>query len=402
MEINFRNIENKIFVIPDNSIPITYLSIVFLIGNYLEKPSNIGINNLCLKTLTRSNKNLSHDALSYYLEKNSISLSASGGNFTSSISLSFPFYSYNKALEILEEILFNYSFRKEDIDESKRDLINSIKLSKDDIWVYLNENSDTAFYNSFLSWDTRGNEKTLKEISRKNLIQWFEKYYLNKSIKKIIVISGYTNEKFEEKIYKKFNKILNYNHLYYDKMKDFEIIKAKKIHNLKKKEVGISLIYQAPSLSLDSIKFKIFNSILSSMSGRLFINIREKKELAYAITSIYDPIPFGKSNLKIMILTSKEKKNQAIESLNQEVENILKNGFTQEELEVSKNYTLGIFSSALQKRSFKSAIISKIKSFDISEEYLTEHINIIKNTSLEEINNLRSIFKETPAMFIVN
>jgi predicted Zn-dependent peptidase len=253
MEINLKNIENKIFVIPDNSIPITYLSIVFLIGNYLEKPSNIGINNLCLKTLTRSNKNLSHDALSYYLEKNSISLSASGGNFTSSISLSFPFYSYNKALEILEEILFNYSFRKEDIDESKRDLINSIKLSKDDIWVYLNENSDTAFYNSFLSWDTRGNEKTLKEISRKNLIQWFEKYYLNKSIKKIIVISGYTNEKFEEKIYKKFNKILNYNHLYYDKMKDFEIIKAKKIHNLKlnvrktfykhKREKRVSLCY---------------------------------------------------------------------------------------------------------------------------------------------------------------
>jgi len=401
MEIKYKDIENKIFVIPDLSIPITYVSIIFLIGNYLENPNNLGINNLCFKTLIRSTKTMDYESLQYYLEKNSVSISSSVGNFSSAISISFPYYNYKKAIEILKEVLFNYSFRNEDISEVKRDFLNSIKLSRDDVWTYLYENADSAFYNSFLSWDTRGNKQTLKNIQRKNLIKWLENKIFDKKIKKIMVISGYTSPTFENQIYKTFSKFLNNENLYSEKMNNFDVIKTKKIKKLGKKEVGICLIYEAPNLSENSIKFKVLNGILSSMSGRLFINIREKKELAYAITSIYDPIPFGKGNIKIMMLTNKEKKQKALHSLREEINDILQKGFTQEELDISKNYITGLFSSAMQKRSFKNALLAKIKAYNLPDSYLFDHLKIIKETTLEEINSLSKIFQTKESTFIV-
>lgn len=401
MEIKYKDIENKIFVIPDLSIPITYVSIIFLIGNYLENPNNLGINNLCFKTLIRSTKTMDYESLQYYLEKNSVSISSSVGNFSSAISISFPYYNYKKAIEILKEVLFNYSFRNEDISEVKRDFLNSIKLSRDDVWTYLYENADSAFYNSFLSWDTRGNKQTLKNIQRKNLIKWLENKIFDKKIKKIMVISGYTSPTFENQIYKTFSKFLNNENLYFEKMNNFDVIKTKKIKKLGKKEVGICLIYEAPNLSENSIKFKVLNGILSSMSGRLFINIREKKELAYAITSIYDPIPFGKGNIKIMMLTNKEKKQKALHSLREEINDILQKGFTQEELDISKNYITGLFSSAMQKRSFKNALLAKIKAYNLPDSYLFDHLKIIKETTLEEINSLSKIFQTKESTFIV-
>lgn len=401
MEIKYKDIENKIFVIPDLSIPITYVSIIFLIGNYLENPNNLGINNLCFKTLIRSTKTMDYESLQYYLEKNSVSISSSVGNFSSAISISFPYYNYKKAIEILKEVLFNYSFRNEDISEVKRDFLNSIKLSRDDVWTYLYENADSAFYNSFLSWDTRGNKQTLKNIQRKNLIKWLENKIFDKKLKKIMVISGYTSPTFENQIYKTFSKFLNNENLYSEKMNNFDVIKTKKIKKLGKKEVGICLIYEAPNLSENSIKFKVLNGILSSMSGRLFINIREKKELAYAITSIYDPIPFGKGNIKIMMLTNKEKKQKALHSLREEINDILQKGFTQEELDISKNYITGLFSSAMQKRSFKNALLAKIKAYNLPDSYLFDHLKIIKETTLEEINSLSKIFQTKESTFIV-
>lgn len=402
MEIKYRSIEDKIFIIPDNTIPITYVSVLFLIGNYMENLDNLGINCLCFKTLIRSTTNMDYDSFQYYLEKNSVALSSSTGNFNSAVSISFPFYNYRKAVDILYEVLSNYKFRNEDIDESKRDLMNCIKLSRDDVWTYLYENADKVFYNSFLSWDTRGTPKTLKYISRNNLVSWFESKVLSNKLKKIIIVSGYSNEKLEGYLYRRLGWLLQKEHSYYEKMKNFDVIVTKKTDRLRKKEVGIALVYPAPTLSLGSIKFKILNSILSSMSGRLFINIREKRELAYAITSSYDPIPFGEGNIKLLMLTSKQKLKESLEALKQEISQIIKYGFSQEELEIAKNYVVGVFSSMLQKRSFRSAILAKIKAYDLPDEYLTNHLDIIKNTSLEEINEMKNIFNTKEGVFIVD
>ncbi len=402
LKINFYSIDDLVYIIPDNTIPITYLSIYFLSGSYLENIKKLGLNYITFKTLVRSTKKFKYEDLNYYLEKYSISLSSSGGYFNSGISISFPFYNYKEALYVLNSILYDYIFKSIDLEEVKRDSINSIKILKDDVYSYLGAYADKAFYNSFLANDIKGSIKNIKKFDRKSLINWYEYIINSKDIKKIVIISGYTNYKFEQEVFKSLKKILNKNNNYIKKMVDFDIIPKRITHKLKKVETGISIIYPAPSYSLDFFDYKVVSSILGSMSGRLFRNIREKQELAYAITSYYEPLPIKAGSIKFLMLTSKENKNKALTALLNEVDNIILNGFNEEEINTAKNYIIGNYIDSFIKRSFKAASLAKSILFDIPLEFINNYIDYINSVTQESINQKIHYFKNKPGIFIVD
>ncbi len=402
LKLHFYSMDDLVYVIPDNTIPITYLSIYFLSGSYLENISKLGLNYITFKTLVRSTKKFKYEDLNYYLDKYSISLGSFAGYFNSGISISFPFYNYKEALYVLNSILYDYIFKSIDLEEVKRDSINSIKILRDDVFAYLSAYADKAFYNSFLANDIKGSIKNIKKFDRKSLINWYEYIINSKDIKKIAIISGYTNNKFEQQVFKNLKKILNKTNNYLQKIMDFEIIPKRITHKLKKVETGISIIYPAPSYSLDFFDYKVISSILGSMSGRLFTNIREKQELAYAITSYYEPLPIKSGNIKFLILTSKENKNKALNALFNEVNNIIANGFNEEEINTAKNYIIGNYIDSFIRRSFKASSLAKHVLFDIPLEFINNYIDYINSVTQESINQKIYYFKNKPGIFIVD
>jgi zinc protease len=401
LKLKFYSLNDLVYVIPDNSIPTTYLSIYFLSGSYLENLGKLGLNYLVFKTLIRSTKKFKYEDLNYYLEKYSISVSSFAGYFNSGISLSFPFYNYKEALYALNSIIYDYIFRTSDLEEVKRDSINSIKILKDDIYSYLTAYADKAFYNSFLANDVKGNIKNIKKFSRENLINWYENLINSKDIKKIIIISGYTNPSFEQQVFKNFKKILNKDNNYISKMSDFDIVPKRITHRLNKVETGIAIIYPAPTYNLDFFNYRVISSILGSMSGRLFVNIREKQELAYAISSYYEPLPIKAGSIKFTMLTSKENKNKALNSLLNEVNDIIKNGFKEDEIITAKNYIIGNYIDSFIKRSFKASLLAKSILFDIPLEFTNNYINYINSVNKDTINSKLDYLKNKPGIFIV-
>ncbi|MGC8815548.1 MAG: M16 family metallopeptidase [bacterium] len=402
LKLKFYSLDDLVFVIPDNSIPITYLSVYFLSGSYLEKINKLGLNYLVFKTLTRSTKKFKYEDLNYYLEKYSISISSFGGYFNSGISLSFPFYNYKEAIYVLNNILYDYIFRSFDLEEVKRDAINSIKVLKDDVYSYLTAYADKSFYNSFLANDVKGNIKNIKKFNRKDLINWYEKLINSKNIKKLIIISGYTTPNFEQLVFKNLKKILNKNHNFINEMYNFDIIPKKITHKLNKVETGICIIYPAPTYNLDFFDYKVISSILGSMSGRLFVNIREKQELAYVITSYYEPLPIKSGNIKFTMLTSKENKNKAINALFNEVNNIINNGFHENEIDIAKNYIVGNYIDSFIKRSFKASLLAKSLLFDIPLEFTNNYLDYINSVNKDSVNSKLHYFKNKPGIFIVD
>lgn len=402
LKLKFYSLDDLVFVIPDNSIPITYLSIYFLSGSYLEKLNKLGLNYLVFKALIRSTKKFKYENLNYYLEKHSISISSFGGYFNSGISLSFPFYNYKEALYVLNSILHDYIFRNFDLEEVKREAINSIKVLKDDVYSYLNVYADKAFYNSFLAQDVKGNIKNIKKFDRKDLINWYEKLINSKNIKKLAIISGYTTPNFEKLVFKNLKKILNKDHNLVNEMYNFDVTPKKINHKLKKVETGICIIYPAPTYNLDLFDYKVISSILGSMSGRLFVNIREKQELAYAITSYYEPLPIKSGNIKFTMLTSKENKTKAINALFDEVNNIITNGFNENEINTAKNYIIGNYIDSFIKRSFKSSSLAKSLLFNIPLEFINNYLDYINSVNKDSINSKLHYFKNKPGIFIVD
>ena len=98
----------------------------------------------------------------------------------------------------------------------------------------------------------------------------------------------------------------------------------------------------APSLDHpDHAAVKVLSTILGGgMAGRLFVELRDKRGLAYTATSYYDPVR-GPGALVLYLGTAPENAARAEEALRREVERIQREAIGAEELRRAKGYLLG-------------------------------------------------------------
>ncbi|MDX2085111.1 MAG: pitrilysin family protein [Candidatus Melainabacteria bacterium] len=91
---------------------------------------------------------------------------------------------------------------------------------------------------------------------------------------------------------------------------------------------------------------KVLNSLLGGgMSSRLFVNLREKQGLAYAVGSLY---PSRMDNSHFVLYIGSDPKNQAaiLKGFDQEIARILADDITEEELNRAKDNVVGTFALA--------------------------------------------------------
>ena len=114
--------------------------------------------------------------------------------------------------------------------------------------------------------------------------------------------------------------------------------------------------YHAPGFkSRDRYAFEVLNTVLSGQGGRLFIELRDKKSLAYAVTSFYVPGMEG-GYFGVYIGTAPQKEKEALEAIREQLQLVLK-GVEEQELERAKNYIVGSFEIGLQRNSAQAATV---------------------------------------------
>ncbi len=103
-------------------------------------------------------------------------------------------------------------------------------------------------------------------------------------------------------------------------------------------------------LDEDRYALDVLNAILSGQGGRLFVNLRDRKSLAYSVSSYHveavDPGYFA-----AYIGTSPEKRDQAVSGILEEFEQMRQGRFTREEVEHAKRLLIGNHAVSLQTNS---------------------------------------------------
>ncbi|HKB25486.1 MAG TPA: pitrilysin family protein [Methylomirabilota bacterium] len=106
----------------------------------------------------------------------------------------------------------------------------------------------------------------------------------------------------------------------------------------------------APALDhADHAAVKVLSTILGGgMAGRLFVELRDKRGLAYTTTAYYDPVR-GPGALVLYLGTAPENAARAEDALRREVERIQREPVGEEELKRAKGYLLGRY--AMDRRT---------------------------------------------------
>lgn len=197
------------------------------------------------------------------------------------------------AFDILTDMLINPILDKEEIEREKGTIIEEIRMYEDTPMMKIGDVFEELVYDGHrLGWDIAGSEKTVKNITRDDFVRYRKSYYYPENI--VVTVSGGVDREEVLKLSKKFFKDLKVKPPQKESELDKFILTQSspriKLHKKKKEQAHFILGFMADGRDYQG---KYAQSILAAilgggMSSRIFIEVRERRGLAYSVRTSMD------------------------------------------------------------------------------------------------------------------
>ena len=299
------------------------------------------------------------------------------------------------AVDILSDMLLNPVFNPVHMETEKKVVTEEISMYEDDPEELVHDLLTEEMWNGVpLGYPILGTVESLESISRDDLLEYMSLFYVPDNCV-ISVVGNFEEEQLIELINKYFGawKSLGYCSL----ANEIPLFRAHFIFRKKETEqTHLCIGFRGISLSDERIyALLVLNNIIGGgMSSRLFQNIREDLGLVYSIYSF--PTSFRDCGMfTVYAATSPDKANKVIECIGTEINNLITNGITENELLLSKNQLKGNYCLSLDSTSGRMSAIGKSKTITgkvTDPEETLKKIDSIKINDVLEL--IHWIFKE--------
>ena len=283
-------------------------------------------------------------------------------------------------------MLQDSTFPSSEIEKERGVILAEIRTSKDDVEDFsFRRVNELAFTHSPLRFDIIGEEEIVKSFTKKQLVNFYKKYYVPNNCY-ISIVSPFNHEVVLGMVVKYFS---NWKEKIFAREKViFEENRPCKVTSYKKEIEQSTIIYAYTFHNLnrqEELALKILNHNLGqSANSILFRKLREEKGLAYDIYSEMDTTNSVKV-LYIYTAISKEGVEETLKSIDKCIEEIL-----------SENIKFDDSTISLMKKVLKTSVVSTIEdATDLGNYVLHQTIdeeNIYE--FLEDMKNLEKIKKE--------
>lgn len=303
-------------------------------------------------------------------------------------------------VDILADMLFNSLFDAKEMEREKGVICEELKMYQDNPMM----NIDTVFEKllfsgSPLAWDIGGTPELVTSYKRQDVLAFRDKYYDPSAM--TIVFAGAISSELKKYIEEYFGAKKSsvrvspaYKPAVFGSTK-----KADRIVVEQKKTDQVQMMLGWPSFkhgAKENTVLRVLNTILGgSMSSRLFIQVRERKGLAYVIRS-------GNSAYRdagyAYVHAGLEAKNinQAIACIQEEINKIITKGVTPRELADAKTHYRGRITLSLEDSSNQADWYAKNALFQDRIYTPEEKLKAIEAVTAKQVQDLaKKIFKST-------
>ncbi|MFA6511563.1 MAG: pitrilysin family protein [Patescibacteria group bacterium] len=246
-------------------------------------------------------------------------------------------------LDILSDMLYNSKFDPKEIERERGVIIEEINMYRDNPLMYIDDVFEGAMYGDHpLGWDIAGPRKIIRTVSRAKLVAYKNTFYQPNNTN--VIVAGRVNEKtiFDQI---RFAFETNKKSKALPKPKKKTITQKKPTIALSYKEteqVQMALGYPAyPYNHKNLIALHVLAAVLGgNMSSRLFIQVRERRGLAYSVragVSMYEDT----GNFMVQSGLAHDRVDEALKVIFQELKLIQQKGITAIELGRAKEFLKG-------------------------------------------------------------
>lgn len=296
------------------------------------------------------------------------------------------------ALDVLSDMIKNPLFDAKEVEKERKVIFEEIKMRKDNPVVYIFDKIQSYLYKEPFGTPLIGSYETMNSISREKMLKKFHEVYQPNNL--ILVVVGDTDfEKIVEFAEKNFGNKKG-------KIQKLKIKKQNKSHVEYRKGVdqaNLIFAYHVP-LSKDKKCYaaKVLSTLMAEgMASRLFHEIREERNLAYAVK--------GETNVEkdfaynIIYIGTTKKNVEAVKKLIlEEFEKVAK-GLSETEVKEVKEQIIGNYHISMEdSQSQMVNLLSYELDGDAREFYRYE-----KNISQVKLKDVKKLAKMNKYSFFV-
>ena len=367
--------------------PVVSVAFAVRCGGVNESVSEKGISHFIEHMLYKGTSKRSAKKISEEIEKKGGDLNGFTSESLTAFYCKIPSKHLNVALNVLGDMVKNPLFDKKAIEKEKAVIFEEIKMHRDNPISFVLEGAHKSLYEKPFGIPLIGTFETLKSFTREKIIQRFQQVYCPNNL--ILCIVGNAN----------FNEIFDFAKKNFGKKKgevpQFKILK-KNESKIETREgidqANLVFVYHVPTAK-DKKNYAalVLNVLMAGgMSSRLFQEIRQKRNLAYAIK--------GESNISrdfaynLIYVGAKKENIEAIKKIIlEEFEKVSEKLGRKEFLEVKEQIIGNHLISAEDSQNQMAGLLLHEKNTNAQELY--EFEKNIRSVKLVDVKNLAKMKK---------
>lgn len=385
MDREISKLKNNINYIYKNNKNTPRMALCFNLSvNNAEKIP--GIYSLVARLLLQGTKNYNSEQLANEFEKYAIDLSCE--LFPNYLRFKFVCLNedFSKAVELLNEVITNSTF--EEFEKEKTKLIGEISAELDSPkTATMDLYCRTMFENHYYGNSMTKILENIDKITKQDVIEAYQSI-LNNS-KKVLAIVGATSK---DEILPQIENTLGELPKSIDNDYNIEqpvLTETKQAENVKAdlNQAHIIKGWQVPTYGeKDYPALILLNIILgaSGLSSRLFLELRDKKGLAYVVRSSYETYKLA-GNFMIYIATEAKNINVSLQGFNEEINKIKTYPVSEKELADAKNNLIGKCAFLEETNLQQACSFAKYGVIGFDFDYTDKIKEMVKEVTAEQI-----------------
>ncbi|MDR2340515.1 MAG: insulinase family protein [Deltaproteobacteria bacterium] len=353
----------KVHVMRDPSISLVELRLGTLGGRLAEADWPAGLSNLTAQVWSRASLKRKSEDMARAIESLGVSISGYGGRNTIGFEASLMGSNWREGLALFLELLKEPAFAEEDFQSKKDEQLAYLKSQEEDLPSRLFKILRPALYGKHpYSQDADGTLESVGSIKRGDLPLLYESLVRPGNVH-VTVAGDIDPEEFVAALE--------------EGLKDWKpagkpadtkvpspppAVKGPVFASeaLDRAQTHIALAYLAPPIGAgDQAAVDVMNAALSGMGGILFMELRDKKSLAYTVSGAYGP-GLGVGSYTLYIGTSPDKAEESLSGMLKVVGDIRAKPLPDDVVEGAKTYLLGI--NKIRNQTLASRAIEALTS----------------------------------------
>ncbi|HET6283581.1 MAG TPA: pitrilysin family protein [Polyangia bacterium] len=354
----------RVLVMRDSTVPVVSVQAIWPGGLRYEDARSNGISNLLAALMVRGTKTRTAEQIMSEIEGTAGSLGGFAGRNSFGVRAEFLSRHWERGFEVVADCIRNPSFAEDEIEHERRIVLDEIRAQQDNLGQLAFRLFHATLWRKHpYRLEVLGTADSVASLSRRKLVEHYRRHYGVGGL--TIAIVGDVDA---QRVVAKIQMLLGDAPVGVGpppavaqetvRQQPAEVFQA-----LTKEQAHVVLGFPGTTLrDPDRFPLEILAQILSGQGGRLFVEMREKRALAYRVSAFsqegIDPGYFA-----VYIACSPENLDEAVRGIRAELAHVVADGVTTEEVERARKYLVGTHAIGLQRKSAIAAALAFAEAY---------------------------------------